>query len=70
MTDIKSLSPAEIKDLLAELSAPSFHAKQIFKWLHSGVSSFDEMTDLSKPLRRKVPSNIFGRLTTEIALKV
>jgi len=54
MTDIKSLSPAEIKDLLAELSAPSFHAKQIFKWLHSGVSSFDEMTDLSKPLRRKL----------------
>ncbi|MCD8143014.1 MAG: 23S rRNA (adenine(2503)-C(2))-methyltransferase RlmN [Clostridiales bacterium] len=54
MTDIKSLSRAELAALVAELGEPSFRAKQIFTWLQKGVESFDEMTNLSKPLRRKL----------------
>ncbi len=54
MTDIKSLSRAELATLVAELGEPSFRAKQIFTWLQKGVESFDEMTNLSKPLRRKL----------------
>ena len=54
MIDIKSLSPAELEELMSGLSVPSFHAKQIFRWLHSGVSSFDEMSDISKSLRSKL----------------
>ena len=41
----------ELKGLLSDLGQPSFRATQLFKWLHSGVTDFDDMTDLPKPLR-------------------
>ena len=41
----------EIALEFAQLGLPSFRAGQVFKWLHSGVTSFDEMTNLSKDLR-------------------
>ncbi len=31
---------------------PSYKALQIYRWLHRGVSSFEEMTDLSKIVRQ------------------
>ena len=49
--DMRSMLPEEIEDALAELGEPKFRAKQIFGWLSRGVSSFDQMTNLSKPLR-------------------
>lgn len=54
MTDIKSLNLEEITALLRELGEPAFRGKQIFTWLHRGVTSFDEMSNLSKPLRQKL----------------
>lgn len=54
MTDIKSLSREELSAFLAELGEPKFRAKQVFQWLHRGVESFDEMTNLSKSLREKL----------------
>ena len=54
MVDIKSMTPEELAAWLKELGEPAFRAKQIFKWLYRGVTSFEEMTDLSKPLRRKL----------------
>lgn len=44
------LFPEEIAEKL-DLGA-GFRGKQIFKWISSGVSSFDEMTNLSKDLRK------------------
>lgn len=49
--DIKSMLPTEIAALTKELGQPSYRAKQIFTWLSRGVTSFDEMTDLSKDFR-------------------
>ena len=54
MTDIKCMTLAEITDALAEMGEPSFRGKQIFTWLHRGVTSFDEMSNLSKSLREKL----------------
>ncbi|MEG0756512.1 MAG: 23S rRNA (adenine(2503)-C(2))-methyltransferase RlmN [Oscillospiraceae bacterium] len=54
MTDIKSMLPEELAAFLKELGQPAFRAKQIFTWLHSGVTSYDEMTNLSKDLRQKL----------------
>lgn len=54
MVDIKSMTPEELAVWLKELGEPAFRAKQIFKWLYRGVSSFDEMTDLSKALRQRL----------------
>ena len=59
MTDIKSMTLAEISDALREMGEPAFHGKQIFTWLHRGVTSFDEMSNLSKPLRAKLSERFF-----------
>ena len=54
MRDIKSMLPEELEAALAELGEPKFRARQIFRWLARGVSSFEEMTDLSRALREKL----------------
>ena len=60
MIDIKSLSFDELTEETKKLSLQSFRAKQIYKWLHKeGVSSFDEMTDLSKDLRSRLSKEYF-----------
>ena len=51
MTDIKSMTPEELTGFFKELGQPSFRAGQVFRWLHQGVESFDEMTNLPKALR-------------------
>lgn len=52
--DIVSLLPAELEAELKNLGEPAFRAKQIFQWLSRGVRDFDEMTNISKPLREKL----------------
>lgn len=54
--DIVSLLPAELEAELKNLGEPAFRAKQIFQWLSRGVRDFDEMTNISKPLREKLKS--------------
>jgi len=56
---IKSLLPNELEQLMADLGEPKYRAKQIFKWLHQGVTSFDEMSDISKVLRAKLNEKCF-----------
>ena len=62
MIDIKSMSLQEITDTMKAIGEPAFRGKQVFTWLHKGVTSFDEMTNLSKALRDK--------LKTECSLNV
>lgn len=50
-TDIRSMNQNELTELLSELNQPKFRAAQIFKWLQSGVETFDQMTNIPKPLR-------------------
>ena len=54
MTDIKSMDLAEMTAYFKELGEPAFRAKQVFQWLHRGPRSFDEVTILSKALRKKL----------------
>lgn len=54
MAEIKSFTIEELRGELIALGEKPFHAGQIFKWLHQPVSSFDEMTDLSKQLRAQL----------------
>ena len=53
-TDLKSMTLAEMQDAFRALGEPAFRAKQVFTWLHRGAESFDEMTNLSKPLRERL----------------
>jgi len=44
----------ELEIFFENIGEKKFRAKQVFKWMYSGVSSFEEMTDLSKQLREKL----------------
>ncbi len=68
MTEIKSLLPEELKTELAELGQPAFRAGQIFSWLHKGVASFDEMTNLPLTLRQTLAERY--RLTAPEILRL
>ena len=48
-----NLTLEELKNLITEMGEKSFRAGQIFKALHLG-KDFDEMTELSKPLRESL----------------
>ena len=58
-TDIKSMTEEELCVLIKEFGQPKFRAGQIFKWLHSGVSDFEEMTNLPKSLREILKENCY-----------
>ena len=49
--NLTSLTQPELAAILKELGQPAFRAKQVFSWLHKGVRSYDEMTNLPKTLR-------------------
>lgn len=56
--DIKEFSQHKLADWLHEHGEKPYRAGQIFKWIYlRQCESFDEMTDLSKPLREILKSN-------------
>ena len=59
MRDIKAMLPEEIAAAHAEMGQPKYRAKQIFQWLARGVTSFDEMTNLSKVLRAALSEQFY-----------
>ena len=59
MIDLKSLTQEELVQLSMDMEQPAFRGKQIFKWLHRGVTSMDEMSDLPKQLREELKKQAF-----------
>lgn len=49
--DIRSYELDELSDFLDNYNQPKFRAKQIFKWLQSGIDSFDQMTNIPNDLK-------------------
>lgn len=54
MTDIRSMSYYELEKYILSRNLPKFRVSQIYSWLHRGISSFDEMTNIPKNLREKL----------------
>lgn len=59
LQDIKSMTLDEIKADFAAEGRPAFRALQIYKWLHRGVVSFDEMSDQSKAFRTELSQKYY-----------
>lgn len=58
--NINDLLLEELEEYIEKIGEKKFHAKQIYKWLHKiGVTSFDEMTDISKSLREKLKASAY-----------
>ncbi len=51
--DLLSMNIPEIEEFISSLGEPKYRAKQIFSWMHRGVS-LEGMTDISKKLRWKL----------------
>ena len=55
MKNIKDYNLDELKEEFIKLGEKAYRAEQVFKWIHVDcVSSFDDMTNLSKELREKL----------------
>jgi len=57
--DLKSMTFSQMTEEFAKLGLPKFRAKQVFTWLHRGVTDFSQMTDLSLALRQKMDENYY-----------
>ena len=49
--DLKSLTQAELSELLTDRGFPKYRAKQVMDWLQKGAVSADEMTNLPADLK-------------------
>ena len=52
--NLKSMTLGEMTRLFKDMGQPAFRAKQVYTWLHRGVRSYEEMTNLPKPLRERL----------------
>lgn len=67
--DLKSCTLSELKELLAGQGLPQFRAKQLYQWIHQKLAGhFDEMTNLSKEMRRQLADEFY--LTTLTAVDI
>jgi 23S rRNA (adenine2503-C2)-methyltransferase len=53
--DLRAFPLPRLAEALAGMGEKPFRARQVFRWLHrNGAASFDEMTDLPRPLRARL----------------
>ena len=70
-TDIKSYTVEELQERMEAMGEKPYRAAQIFRWLHKeAVTSFDDMTDLSKALRERLKDEVHLVTLTQEALQV
>ena len=55
--NIKAMTLPELTEALKALGQPAFRGKQIYTWLHQGVRSYEEMTNIPKDLRSWLAEN-------------
>ena len=51
---LKSMTLPEMADHFKQKGLPAFRAKQVYTWLHKGVRSYEEMTNIPQNLRQQL----------------
>ena len=64
MTDIKSLTPDELRTQLTGAGFPKFRAEQVGGWLQKGVTEFGQMKNISGELRQFLESRYYISVAT------
>ena len=59
MIDLKDFEYNELEEYLTGLGEKKYRAAQVFKWLHEGAESYDDMTDISKALRARLGAETY-----------
>lgn len=68
--DIKSMTLSELKEDLAGMGEKSFRAGQLYEWMHVKlVRCFDDMTNISKELKRKCEENYYVTDLKEVTVQ-
>ncbi len=57
MQDLRGMYYSELEELIISLGEPKYRAGQVYKWISSGVSSIDEMSNIPASLRAKLKEN-------------
>ena len=57
--DIKSMYLSEITEYFNSIGERQYRAEQVFRWLHNGVNSFEEMTNLPDVLRKRLDDEFY-----------
>ena len=52
--NLKSMTLPQLQGVFKEMGEPAFRAKQVYQWLHKGVRTYDEMTNISQALRQRL----------------
>jgi 23S rRNA (adenine2503-C2)-methyltransferase len=58
---VSGLPPAALEQIFTPL--PAFRVRQIFRWVHAGIDSFDKMTNLPQSLRGELDGRFTLRST-------
>lgn len=59
MKNILDLNLNELKAWMKEKNEKEFRAKQVFTWIYSGVSSFEDMNNVPKNTIEKIKSEFY-----------
>jgi 23S rRNA (adenine2503-C2)-methyltransferase len=54
MKNLMDMTLEELEQMLLDMGQQKFRAKQIFKWVNSGIKSIDDMTNISKQFRQEL----------------
>lgn len=54
LIDIASLYLNELQEQFMAMDEPKYRAKQVYEWLVKGIKSFDDMTNISKNLKKNL----------------
>ena len=52
--DIRSMYLTELEEMLGGMGQPKFRAAQLYRWLQSGETDFDNMTNIPQTLRNEL----------------
>ena len=70
-TDIKSMTLDELKEELKKQGLQAFRAGQIYQWMHQKLAaSFEEMTNLSKDMRKDLSEKYNYTCLKEVRMQV
>ena len=59
MINLKNMELKELEAYFEEIGEKKFRAKQVFQFIYKGVTSIDQMTNLSKDLREKLKKGAY-----------
>jgi len=57
--NLKNMQKSDLESYIESIGEKKFRAKQIFKWIHSGAESFDEMTNISHEFKIRLKAGSY-----------